>query len=90
MGDKSTFLGKGTTILGMKSTVLEGYINKTHFLVTGSSVGVLSVVSRLSVGGIRQSIREGKEKAILIKSTFCVWEFLGRSLVRPWFVLGSS
>ena len=22
---------KGTTILGMKSTVLEGYINKTHF-----------------------------------------------------------
>ena len=34
------------------------------------SQGVLSVVSRLSVGGIRQGIREGKEKAILIKSTF--------------------
>ena len=26
--------------------------------------------------------------AILIKSTFAISEFLGRSLVRPWFLLG--
>ena len=26
--------------------------------------------------------------AILIKVLFCVWEFLGRSLVRLWFFLG--
>ncbi len=32
--------------------------------------GVLSVVSRSSVGGIREGIREGKETAILINSTF--------------------
>ena len=44
--------------------------------------------SRSSVGGIRQGIREGKRRAILIKSTFSVWEFFGRSLVRPWFFVG--
>ena len=27
-------------------------------------------------------------KSILINSTFGVWEFFGRSLVRPWFLLG--
>ena len=40
-----------------------------HFLVTGSSVVVLSVFSRSSVGELRQGIREGKETAILRKST---------------------
>ena len=49
--------------------------------------GVLSVVSRCSVGGIRKGIREGKEIAILRKRTFGVWEFLGSSLVCPWFFL---
>ena len=44
--------------------------------------------SRSSVGGIRQSIREGKEKAILIKSTFCILGFFGRSLVLLWFIVG--
>ena len=44
--------------------------------------------SRSSVGGIRQGIREIKETAILIKRTFFISEFLGRSLVRLWFVLG--
>ncbi len=45
-------------------------------------------ISRSSVGGIRQGIREGKELAILIKSTFLsfgvLWSFLGSSLVHPW------
>ena len=50
--------------------------------------GRLSVVSRCSVGGIRQGIRTGKEMAILIKRTFCILGFFGRSLVRPWSVLG--
>ena len=48
----------------------------------------LSVFSRSSLGGIRQSIREGKEKAILIKSTFCILGFFGLSLVHLWFFLG--
>ena len=47
-----------------------GNLNKKHFLVTGSWVGVLSEFSRSSVGGIRQGIREGKEMEILRKSTF--------------------
>ena len=60
-------------------------LNKQHFLVTGSSVVVLSVVSRSSLGKIRQGTREGKETPILIKSTFwrlgVLWSFLGSSLV---------
>ena len=55
--------------------------------------------SRSSVGGMRQGIREIKETAILIKRTFFISKFLGRSLVlispiglerlfRLWFVLG--
>ena len=64
---------------------------------SGASLGVrsvallhalLSVVSRLSLGGMRQGIREVKETAILINSIFEDREFLGSSLVRPWFVLG--
>ena len=54
----------------------------------GSSVGHLSVVSRSSLGGIRQGIREGKEVEILTNSTFSIWEFLGSSLVRLWFFVG--
>ena len=54
---------------------------------TGSGVGVLSEFSRSSVGELRQGIREGKETAILIKVLFCNLEFLGRSLVRPWFLV---
>ena len=37
---------------------------------------------------MRQGIREVKETAILIKSTFSNLLFLGRSLVRLWFFLG--
>ena len=44
--------------------------------------------SRSSVGKIGEGIREVKEMVILIKSTFSVWEFLGSSLVHPWFLLG--
>ena len=50
--------------------------------------GVLSVVCRSSLGGIRQGIREVKEGAILIKRTFPDSEFFGRSLVLLWFFLG--
>ena len=53
-----------------------------------SCVGVLSVVSRCLLGGIREDIREVKETAILIKRTFFVSEFFGRSLVHLWFLLG--
>ena len=66
----STFSGRESTFLGIKSTFLGLNLKKSAFLVIRSSVGVLSVFSRSSVGGIRQGIREGKEKAILIKSTF--------------------
>ena len=52
------------------------------------SVGLLSVVGRCSLGGIRQGIREKKESAILTKRTFSISAFLGRSLVYPLFVLG--
>ena len=50
--------------------------------------GHLSVVSRCSLGKIRQGIREEKETAILINVLFSVSEFFGRSLVSPWFVVG--
>ena len=55
---------------GNQVNLFRTHLKKSAFLVIRSSVGVLSVFSRSSVGGIRQSIREGKEKAILIKSTF--------------------
>ena len=54
----------------------------------GSSVGVLSVISRSSVGVFREGIREVKETAILRKVLFSILEFLGSSLVRPWFIFG--
>ena len=41
-----------------------------HFLVTGSSFGLPSVVSRSSLGGIRQGIRGVKEIGILRKVFF--------------------
>ena len=47
-----------------------GNLNKTHFLVTGSWVGVLSVVSRPSVGKMRRGTRGIKVTAILRNSTF--------------------
>ena len=59
-----------TTFSGIKSTFLGLNLKKSAFLVIWPSFGVPSVVSRSSVGGIRQSIREVKETAILIKSTF--------------------
>ena len=63
-------------------------INKKHFWVTGSSVGVLSVISRSSVGVFREGIREVKETAILTKVLFgwlgVLWSFLGSSLVSRW------
>ncbi len=77
-----------STILGSKTTLFGGNLKKQHFLVTGSSLGVPSEFSRSSVGGIREGIREEKETAILIKRTFSVGEFLGSSLVHPWFLLG--
>ena len=40
-----------------------------------SSLGLLSVIDRSSVGELRQGIREGKETAILINSTFCILGF---------------
>ena len=49
---------------------------------------VLSVVSRSSLGKIKQGIREEKRTAILIKSTFSILAFFGSSLVCPWFVVG--
>ena len=57
-------------------------------MVTRSSVGVLSVISRSSGGVFREGIREVKETAILRKVLFSILEFLGSSLVRPWFFLG--
>ena len=48
----------------------------------------LSVVSRSSLGGIREGIREVKEKEILTKVLFwwlgVLRLFLGSSLVLPW------
>ena len=44
-------------------------INKQHFLLAGSCAVVLSVISRSSLGGIRQGIREVKEMEILRNKT---------------------
>ena len=96
---ESTLLGRVTTFSGMKSTFSGYNLKKSAFLVIRSPVGVLSVFSRSSVGGIRQGIREVKETAILKKRTFYISEFFGSSLVlispiglerlfRLWFVLG--
>ena len=71
----------------MESSIL-GYINKAHFWWERSCTIVLSVVSRSSVGKIREGIREVKEWAILIKVLFLSFGGLGCSLVRLWFVLG--
>ena len=54
----------------------------------GSSVVVQSLFSRSSLGKMGGGIREGKETAILTKSTFPDSEFFGSSLVCLWFVLG--
>ena len=48
----------------------KGNLNKKHFLMAGSWVGVLSVFSRSSVGEIGINIREDTETSILIKRTF--------------------
>ena len=45
-------------------------INKQHFLLAGSCVGVRSVFSRSSLGGRRQGIRGVKERGILRKVLF--------------------
>ena len=69
-GKESTFLGKESIFSGIKSTFLGLNLKKSAFLLIRSSFGVPSVVSRSSLGKTGQGIREGKEKAILIKSTF--------------------
>ena len=48
-----------------------------------SSLAHLSVISRSSHGGMRQGIRELKEKAILRK---VLWGVVGSSLGVPWFL----
>ena len=58
------------TFSGIKSTFLGLNLKKSAFLVIWSSFGVPSVVTRSSLGGIGVGIREVKETAILIKSTF--------------------
>ena len=65
--DKSTVLGRETTFSGIKSTFLGLNLKKSAFLFIRASVGVLSVVSRCSLGKTMQGIREVKETAILIK-----------------------
>ena len=58
-----------------------------HFLVVGSSVVVLSVVSRSSLGVLSVKLGKvqamGKETEILIKMHFLV---VGSSQVVPWFL----
>ena len=69
----------------------EAILRKCTFEVEvflGRSLGHLSVISRCSLGGIRQGIRKGKETTILIKRTFSVWEFFRGFLVHLWFILG--
>ena len=67
---ESIVLGRVTTFSGIKSTFLGLNLKKNAFLVIRYSVGVPSVVSRSPLGKTRQGIREVKEKAILINSTF--------------------
>ena len=54
-----------------------------HFLVTGSSVVVLSVVSRSSLVKLGKVQAMGKATEILIKRHFLV---VGSSQVVPWFL----
>ena len=64
-----------TTVLGKKETFLGRWYQEKAFLWFRSCVGVLSVVSRCSLDGIWQGIRDEKGTAILTKRTFSVWEF---------------
>ena len=61
--NEDNFFGNQVNLLGLN-------LKKSAFLVIWSSFGIPSVVSRSSLGKTRQGIREVKEKAILIKSTF--------------------
>ena len=45
---------------------IETHLNKTHFLLAGSSFGLPSVVSRSSLGKTRQGTREVQRTRILI------------------------
>ena len=63
-GKESTFLGWESTFLGIKTTLFGRNLR--------SLCALLSVVSRSSLGGIRQGIREVKEICNLNKSTFLV------------------
>ena len=49
---------EGATVEGLE----KGNLKKKHFYVMGYSFGLPSVVSRSSLGKIREGIREGKEK----------------------------
>ena len=71
-----------------QSIVFQVNLKKGAFLVIRSSVGVLSVFSRLSVGKIGEDIREVKETAILTNSTFCIGEFFRCSFVFLRFIIG--
>ena len=81
VGEESTFFRSQDNLIRKQS-------RNSHFLWAGSWCAPLSVFSRSSVGVFREGIREGKETAILIKVLFSILEFLGRSLVYLWFVLG--
>ena len=63
------------TFSDIQSTFLGGGIKKSAFCsreLIRSSLALLSVVSRCSLGVLRQGIRKGKETTILIKRTFSV------------------
>ena len=53
-----------------KQSIAMANINKQHFLLAGSCAVVLSVISRSSLGGIRQDLREVKEMKSLRKVLF--------------------
>ena len=79
------------TFLGIKTTLFGSNLKKKAFAgkeLSRCSVGVLSVISRSSVGIFREGIREVKETAILTKVLFwwlgVLWSFLGSSLVLRW------
>ena len=84
LGKESTFLGWKSTFLGIKTTLFGRNLKKRtffDFLVSGSSVALLSVVGRWNEARYKRGKRDGN----LNKSTFLsfgvLWSFIGSSLV---------
>ena len=81
-------LSKKNRFLGRFFVLRTAQIADLAFRKNALLHGVLSVVSRCSVGKIRQGIRNGNLNKQHFLYFWGLWSLLGSSLVHPWFVLG--